>query len=133
MVFKNLSKKKIYMKSYKLSFGTISIIKSNLAEVIVDEGVEMNEIMVDEYHDFLLNNLSPPILLLVNKKNSYSYTFGAQTSIVDLKEIKSMAVLIGTNGGLMSTETLIDINKDKEWNIKLFQNRDQALAWLDTQ
>jgi len=121
------------MKNYELSFGTIILISSSFAEVIVDEGIEMNEVMVDEYHDFLLNNLSPPFLLLVNKKNSYSYTFGAQMSIANLKEIKAMAVLIGTNGGLMSTETLININKENDWNIKLFQKRDQALAWLDTQ
>ncbi|WNH08003.1 hypothetical protein [Thalassobellus suaedae] len=121
------------MKSYELSFGVISILNSNLAEVIVGEGIEMNEVMVDEYHDFLLNNLSLPILLLINKKNSYSYTFEAQISIGNLKEIKAMAVLIGTSGGLMSTETLININKENNWNIKLFQKRDQALNWLNTQ
>lgn len=121
------------MKSYRLSFCTISIIKSNLAEVIVDDGIEMNEVMVDEYHDFLLNHLSCPIFLLVNKKNSYSYTFEAQRNIANLKEIKAIAVLIGTSGGLMSTETLIDINKNSDWNIQLFQKRDKALAWLETQ
>lgn len=40
------------MKQYKLSFATINILRDNLAEVIVNEGVVMNEIMVDLYHDF---------------------------------------------------------------------------------
>lgn len=121
------------MKSYELSFGTILITKSNFAEVIVDDGVEMNEIRVSEFHDFLLKNLSCPIFLLINRKNSYSYTFWAQMNIANLKEVKATAVLIGTSGGLMSTETLIDVNKGKEWNIKLFQKRNKALAWLDAQ
>ena len=42
-----------------------------------------------------------------------------------------MAVVVGTNGGLMSTETLINMNKDDNWNIELFQKRDEALVWLE--
>ncbi|MFD2725516.1 hypothetical protein [Hyunsoonleella rubra] len=63
------------MKEYKLSFGTIIVLKDNLAEVIINEGVVMNEVMVDIYHDFLLSYLKAPFSLLINKKNSYSYTF----------------------------------------------------------
>ncbi|ALJ06332.1 hypothetical protein APS56_14825 [Pseudalgibacter alginicilyticus] len=119
------------MKSYKLSFGTIIIIKENLAEVIVNEGVVMDEIMVDEYHDFLLSALKKPFSLLINKKYSYTYTFYAQKTIGNLKEINAMAVMVGTNGGLMSTETLINLNHSNNWNIKLFIEREDALNWLE--
>ena len=44
------------MESYKLSFGVINILRNNLGEVIVNDGIVMDEVMVDEYHDFLLNN-----------------------------------------------------------------------------
>lgn len=121
------------MGSYKLSFGTIIILQSNLAEVIVDEGVVMDEISVDEYHDFLLNNLEVPMYLLINKKNSYTYTFEAQKSIVHLDEIKSMAVITKTSGAVMSTETLINVNGNIYRNIKLFQERESALIWLKKQ
>ncbi|WP_111309318.1 hypothetical protein [Confluentibacter sediminis] len=119
------------MKSYKLSFATILILKNNLAEVIVDEGVIMNEIMVDLYHDFLLSNLQAPFTLLINKKNSYSYTFEAQKIIANLKEISRIAVVVSTNGALMSTETLIKINEGNDWNIRLFQEKEAALVWLN--
>lgn len=119
------------MRSYKLPFGTIDILKKNLAEVIVEEGIVMDEIMVDEYHDFLLTNLEAPFSVLINKKHPYSYTFEAQKLIGKLNELKAIAVVIGTNGGLMSTETLIDINKNSSWNIKIFQKRDEALSWLE--
>lgn len=118
------------MKNYKLSFGNITIIEKNIAEVIVNEGVVMDEVMVDEYHDFLLNYLQAPFSLLINKKHSYSYNFAAQKIIVNLKEIKAMAVVVGTNGGLMSTETLINMNENSNWNINLFHKREEALSWL---
>lgn len=66
------------MSSHRLSFGIINILKNNLAEVIVDEGIVMDVVMIDEYHDFLLNTLDAPFALLVNKKHSYTYTFSAQ-------------------------------------------------------
>ncbi|PWH81850.1 hypothetical protein DIS18_13835 [Algibacter marinivivus] len=113
-----------------MSFGTINILQNNLAEVIVDEGVVMDEISVDEYHDFLLNNLEAPMGLLINKKNSYSYTFEAQKSIVHLDAIKSMAVVTQTSGAVMSTKTLINVNGNIYRNIKLFQERENALSWL---
>ncbi|WP_372755563.1 hypothetical protein [Mariniflexile sp.] len=119
------------MKTYKLSFGEIIVIKENLAEVIVNEGVEMNEVLIDEYHDFLLTYLKPPIFLLINKKNSYSYNFQAQRTIINLKEIEAMAVVVSSTAGLMSTETLININKSSNWNIQLFRDRVEALNWLN--
>ncbi|WP_100610767.1 hypothetical protein [Confluentibacter lentus] len=118
------------MKSYRLSFATISILEKNLAEVIIDEGVIMDEIMVDAYHDFLLSNLSAPFSLLINKKNCYSYTFEAQKTICNLKEIHLIAVVVTTNGGLLSTQTLIKLNENSNWNIELFQERDLALEWI---
>ncbi|MGE5943315.1 MAG: hypothetical protein ACM31G_03140 [Flavobacteriales bacterium] len=118
------------MKSYRLPFATISIIENNLAEVVIDEGVIMDEVMVDIYHDFLLSNLSAPFSLLINKKNCYSYTFEAQKIICNLKEIHLMAVVITTNGALLSTQTLIKLNENNNWNIELFQERDLALEWI---
>ncbi|WP_406684525.1 hypothetical protein N1F78_02035 [Seonamhaeicola sp. MEBiC1930] len=118
------------MKSYKLTFGEIIILNESLAEVIVNEGVEMDEALVIEFHDFLLENLTAPFSLLINRKNSYSYTFGAQRLIGRLEEIKAVAVIIATSGALMSTETLINVNKDRNWNIYVFQKREKALEWI---
>ncbi|MDO5977916.1 hypothetical protein [Flavivirga spongiicola] len=118
------------MKNYRLSFGTINIINNKLAEVIVDEGVEMDEAMVDEYHDFLLDNLEAPFSLLVNKKHAYSYTFQAQRKIVSLEEIKNIAIIIGSSGALMSIKTLLAINGNTYKNIEMFQKREEALVWL---
>ena len=66
------------MSKYKLSFGEIIILKPNLAEVIVDNDVEMDLEMVGEYHEFLLSKLGHPFNLLINKVHQYTYTFEAQ-------------------------------------------------------
>ncbi|WCO02394.1 hypothetical protein [Psychroserpens ponticola] len=116
---------------YKLSFGTIIIINNQLAEVIIDEEVEMNVELVDTYHDFLLSHLRAPFSLLINKKFSYSYTFEAQKIIANIEEIDYMAVLVGTLGSTLATKTIISL-KDRE-NIKIFVTREEALTWLSDQ
>ncbi len=118
-------------KVYKLSFGTIITINNHLAEVIIDEGIEMDEHLVDAYHDFLLSHLKAPFSLLINKKNSYSYTFEAQKIIANLEEIDNMAVLVGTLGSTLATKTIISLKERK--NIKIFVDRVEALDWLNDQ
>ncbi|TGV01219.1 hypothetical protein [Flavivirga rizhaonensis] len=119
------------MRNYKLSFGTIFIIRNNLAEIIANEGVLMDEMKVVELHDFLLDKLEAPFSLLVNKKHSYSYTFQAQRKIAHLKGIKALAIVIGTSGALMSIKTLLSINGNTNKNVKLFQDREEALMWVN--
>ncbi len=121
------------MKDYRLSFATVTMLKDNIAEVIVDEGVIVSEFMVVEFHDFLRENVQAPFGLLINKKNAYSYTFEAQKSIVNMDEIKAMAVIYKTKGGLISTQMLINLNRPNNWNIKLFQDRHHALDWISNQ
>ena len=118
------------MKNYKMSFGTIIKLGNNLAEIIVDDGVEMNLTQVAEYHNFLLNNLTVPFYLLVNRNHSYTYTFEAQKAIVGFDKIKKLAVLLSTQGGLMSSETLFSLNTNLNWEISWFSMREDALSWL---
>lgn len=119
------------MKVCSLSFGKIVVLSKNLAEVIVNEGVVFNEVIVDEYHDFLLNTLEAPFSLIINKKHAYTYTFPAQKRIANLNEIKAMAVVVHTPAGKMSTKTLAQVNGNNNWNnIKIFQDRAEALLWI---
>ena len=65
------------MKLYELPFAKIIILDDNIAEVMIDHGVEMDVEMVEQYHDFLLSHLRPPFSLLINKIKSYAYDFHA--------------------------------------------------------
>ncbi len=120
------------MKEYKLAFGTIIILEEQLAEVIIDEGVVIDEVVLDICHDFLLSYFKASFSILLNKKNSYSYTFEAQKILFNLKEVHRVAVLAATSGAYMSAETLIKMNESNHLNMQLFEKREYALEWLES-
>ena len=118
---------------FELPFARIVILREDIAEVMINEGVQMNLAMVDQYHDFLLTRLDAPFALLINKVNSYSYDFDAQEKLATLKEINAMAVVTYSKVSRLATETLVSFPRKVKWNIKIFSNRDEALAWLVSQ
>ncbi|MFC1588898.1 hypothetical protein ACFL3P_01355 [Pseudomonadota bacterium] len=77
------------MDLHELSFAKIIILHKDIAEVIINEGVEMTEEMVDQYHAFLISHLKQPFALLINKINAYTYNFAAQEKLATLDEISA--------------------------------------------
>jgi len=122
------------MKVHELSFSKIKLLSDSVAEVIINEGIEIDETMVDQYHEFLLLHLTPPFSLLINKINSYTYSFGAQLKLATLKEINAMAVVTYNRAAEIATHNLAtSIPREVEWNIKVFSDRDKALDWLEVE
>jgi hypothetical protein len=119
------------MSIHRLSFGQIELLRSDLAEVTVDEMVEMDLAMVEEYHEFLLKKLSAPFSLLINKKNSYTYTFDAQLKLATLVEIHAMAVVTNNSFTARTTNDLIQMPRENPWTIQIFSERPSALQWLE--
>ncbi len=115
---------------HELGFGKIIILDEDLAEVIIDKGVEMDMGMVNEYHNFLVTHLKAPFSLLINKVNSYTYSFAAQRKLATIPQIKAMAVVTYNPVTEKTTRSLLGIPRDREWHIKLFNDRDLALQWL---
>ena len=118
------------MDLHELPFAKIIILRDDIAEVMINDGVRMNEEMVEQYHEFLLSHLRAPFSLLINKINSYTYDFHAQEKLATLKEINAMAVVAYNRVTKLTTETLASYPRDVKWNLKIFSNRDDALAWL---
>jgi len=118
------------VNSYELPFAQINILREDIAEVIINDGVEMDLNMVDQYHDFLLSHMQSPFSLLVNKVNPYTYNFHAQRKLATLKEINAMAVVAYNRVSELSTESLASIKRDIKWNLRIFSNRDGAYSWL---
>lgn len=118
------------MNVHRLSFATITILADDLAEVVVDHGVDMSEAMVNEYHAFLRSHLSAPFSLLINKINSYSYDFAAQESLASIPEIERMAVVAYKQTTANVTRLLTTIPRQYAWRLEIFSDRDAALAWL---
>ena len=109
------------MKQYELPFCQLKLLRDDIVEVIINEGVEMDLDMVMEYHEFLLAHLKAPFSVLVNKLNSYTYTFDAQMKIGTLNNIKALAFVSYTNITDVSTKNLASLPRPKEWNFKMFK------------
>ena len=118
------------MNNKKLSFADINILREDIAEVIVHEGIEMDLAMVDEYHAYLQKHLQSPFSLLVNKKNAYTYSFEAQAKLATIDEINVMAIVTYNSSARLSTANLQKIFHQDEWNLKFFRNCEDAYDWL---
>ncbi|SDS08644.1 hypothetical protein SAMN04515667_1377 [Formosa sp. Hel1_31_208] len=119
------------MNVFILPFGKVNILKSNIAEIIINDGVVIDASMVSAYRNLLRSHLNPPFSLLINKQHGYSYTFEAQTAMGDLNEdVDYRAVIVRSQSGEMATEIVMDINKQNNWKIKIFKEREEGLNWL---
>jgi hypothetical protein len=118
------------MTTHRLSFASVTILAADLAEVVVDHGVEMTAPMVDEYHEFLCTHLRAPFSLLVNKLNDYSYDFAAQRKLAAIPEIDRMAVIAYKSTTENVTHLMTRIPRERQWHLKIFSGREAALAWL---
>ncbi len=116
---------------YELSFAKIIILSDSIAEVIINEDVEMTLEMVEQYHELLLSSLISPFSLLINKVNNYTYSFDAQVNLATLSEINAMAVVAYTSSTKISTEYLkSSVPRETDWNLKIYSDREEALNWL---
>ena len=119
------------MNVFILPFGKVNILESNIAEIIINDGVIIDGSMVSAYRNLLRSHLTPPFSLLINKQHGYSYTFEAQTAMGALNEdIDCRAVVVRSQSGEMATEIVMDINKHNNWKIKIFKEREEGLNWL---
>lgn len=120
------------MNIHNLPFGVITIIENDIAEVVIFDGIELDDKYVNQFHSFLEDHFDSNIFLLINKKNSYTYTFDAQKMIGAVDKINAIAVVAYNSSGDLSTKVLKQINK-KALNLKLFITREEALIWLHKQ
>lgn len=120
------------MKLIIRPFGKINVINPHIAEVIINEGITLDKQEVQDYNQVLRSNLEPPFSVLINKENAYSYTFEAQLEMGRFNDIVYRAVVAYNHNAEMATQIIMDLNKNSNWNIKIFRERQTALNWLYT-
>lgn len=121
------------MEHHQLGFGDINILQGNIAEVVFHEGIELDLPMVREYHNFLLRHMQYPFGVMVNKRNSYTYTFEAQLNIDSMHEVKAIAFVSHSEITQISAECIADMPRNIAWNYKIFTDRAEALEWLSSE
>jgi len=118
------------MEMHQISFARIYILHSKLAEIIVDDGIDINMVMVNEIHTSLLSLLDDTFSLLVNKTHAYSTQLDALIEFGTLRAIDKIAVFAPNKLAKMSADFSASIPSSAELNIEVFTDRDDALAWL---
>ncbi len=118
------------MELHQLSFAKISLIQTDVAEVMVDEGIEVNIEMVDEIHQAFTYIFNTSFSLLINKTNSYSTQLEALTKFGNYPTLNKIAVFAPTRMAQLSADFSANIPSSAKLNIEVFTNRDIALDWL---
>ena len=123
--------------NHTLSFANINILSDSVAEVIVNQGVEISLEMSEEYNDFLCEQFPNKFALLVNKVNQYDFSFEAKLSMASHENLKAIAVITYNNESKQSVEKLAAMRHLDGWNLKVFDGlnlgREDGLAWLQSE
>ena len=118
------------MNSYELPFAKINILQDDIAEVIAHADVEINVLMVDELHRFLIAKLKSPFSILVNRSNQYTYDFEAQLKIGDIEQMHAVAVVTYSETSKAIAAGMVNMPRKTTRLNQFFSNRDDALKWL---
>ncbi|MCB1024438.1 MAG: hypothetical protein KDB79_08610 [Acidobacteria bacterium] len=118
------------MKIHELPFGKFIELNDVFVEVIIYEGVELTVEMLDQFQDYLVNKKSNLTGVLYNKINDYTYTFEAQMRLGQLPGIDAIAVVAYSQISRQVTESIIKMSRNSSWNIRVFDNRKDAIGWL---
>lgn len=122
------------MEQYRLSFARVNIVLENIVEIVIDNFVVVSLEMVEELDKFLSNTFTEKITLLINKVNTYSYSFEAKMIFGSLENIIAIAVINYSRDGEMITTEIMEQRKVDNLNIKSFSALDlgyqHAIRWL---
>ena len=118
------------MDVHQISFAKITVLRNDLAEIVVDNGVDINVKMVDEIHHCFLSIFSHTFSLLINKTNSYSTQLDALMQFGTLASINKIAIFAPNKMARMSADFSATIPSSKSLNIEVFIDRNDAILWL---
>ena len=120
--------------SWKLSFCEIEQLSDNIFEVTVNEGHVIDEKCAEEARLFWHNLRKEPYNLLVNNKNSFSYSFIGMQEIASQFLERKTAILLDEEILIKEMSMVANLEKMLEnvENRKVFQDRTEAMKWLES-
>ena len=114
--------------TYSLSAVDVIHYENGMVELIGKKGLSVSAQQVQEMFDFM-DSLSPrPVVALTNRKNQYSFSFAALQTIQKYRGVKALAILVYSRTSYIAAQ----FARSKNFQIKVFMDRDHALEWLNT-
>ena len=119
---------------YTLSFCEIKQLSDDIFEVTINEGAIIDDKCALEAQEFWHHLRNDPYRLLVNNKNTFSYSFLGAQKIGDHSLEQKTAIMVGNP---VSKEQVLTVKNLKKmagnWqNRKIFQDREEAIRWLES-
>ncbi len=115
------------MKLEDLTFGSYREIEPKIVEVIINEGVELDDKMIKQAETALLDTFGQtPYALLVSRIYPYSHSMGSLTKVPKMANLAAIAIVVYSE---LSKHTA-RIHKIYQENVRVFDNKEDALIWL---
>lgn len=119
------------------SFGQIKILSTNIAEIIINEGIEISLEMVEEYDTLMAKNFNGNYAVLVNRINHYSYAYEALISVGSAQHLIAVAAIDYGEISDQRSREIKSVRQMDNLNIKEFSGlelgRASAINWLNEQ
>ncbi len=119
------------------SFGQVNFLSNNVVELIINKGIEVSLELVDEYDALMAENFTCDYAILVNRLNSYSFSYEALLCIGSAQHLKAVAIINYGVENEEQTKNLQAIRHMDDLNIKEFSGlelgRESAIKWLEKQ
>lgn len=119
---------------HQLSYATVKIIADNLAEVVVNNNIMITLEMVEEFEEFVSATFKQPFALIINKINTYNYSFEAMSCMASNENLVAMAVISYDDLMKDPINRVLELRRMDELNIKIFSGLElgwqQGRNWL---
>lgn len=119
---------------HQLSFAKVTLLRTSIAEVVVNKDVEISLEMVEELDAFLAEHFTSAFGLLINRVHDYHLSFEAKLSIASHSHLKAIAVVHYTKKSELLTKEFTDLRAIDDLNLQSFSalslGWQQALEWL---
>lgn len=118
------------MFSIEMSFGRINLIQDDIAEIIMNDQVEITLGALRVTEELLDAYLKPPYSVLVNTRHNYFIDFEARRALAKLSQLHALAIVCYQNNSRFAIEAMAKIRRPSQWAIQAFDRREEALSWL---
>lgn len=118
------------MNTYKLSYATVNIIHDTILEVVCNDEIELSIEMLKELKTLADKKIGQPFSLLINRKNTYTYSFEVLQHFGDFHDILATAFVVYNKTSEAVTNYAVEFIKNQNWKTEVFYNHEAAVQWL---
>ncbi len=112
----------------KLSFAEVEIFEKGIIKITPHEGVEISAEDIHETQRLIRS--VPDARLLIDRLNSYSYSFEAIQAIRNYEGVRAAAIITYGYSSQVTAQFVRGDGGDSPYPMEIFTNKDDAIRWL---